>query len=242
MRENQIENKNRMSSRRWNFFAVGAVALIVAGVACSRDGYNFERRDDTYPLHENIKATEFWVGEPANESNDHIDNISGAWNRNWVETYGGIDDPTNRCGYQPCDFIPLENPFYFALPFGDHDKRGLKSQEVLSQIPWYENEVAPYESLLKNRWIRVMYDDKTAYAQWEDVGPYYNDDAEYVFGDNDDLPRSDRAGLDMSPALDDYLGTNGRADVSWQFVEATEVEAGPWTEIITTSGPDYSGG
>lgn len=193
--------------------------------------------DYEYPLHENITATVFWAGEDADSSNDFIHNRSSAWMADWVAAYGGIDHPEMRCGYVPCDFTPKENPFYIALPFSDYTEKGMKPIEKLRVVPWYEESIKTGESLLKNRWIEVTYKDSHAYAQWEDVGPFESDDAGYVFGTSE--PKSNRAGLDMSPALADYLGIEGRAQVSWRFIDATDVPAGEWTKIITRSGPKF---
>lgn len=190
-----------------------------------------------YPLHENIVATVFWVGEGADNSNDFIHNSSSAWATNWVGLYGGIDDPTSRCGYRPCAFTPKENPFYFALPFNDYGEDGRKPLAVLKKIPWYTSSVPDDVSILKNRWIEVRHGQKTAYAQWEDVGPFGEDDVDYVFGYN--RPAESRAGLDMSPALADYLGVSGRGTVSWRFIDAADVPNGEWTKAITTSNLQY---
>lgn len=191
----------------------------------------------SYPLHRNISATVFWVGEEANKSNDFIDNKSSAWASDWVNRYGGVDDPRERCEWRPCDFIPKENSFYAALPFGDYTKEGLKPSAELAQVPWYKGRPRAGESILKNRWIKIYYKGRTAYAQWEDVGPFEDDDAAYVFGS--ERPKERRAGIDLSPATADYLNINGRAEVNWQFAEAADVPPGPWREIITRSGTSY---
>ena len=48
------------------------------------------------------------------------------------------------------------------------------------------------------------------------------------------------AGMDVSPALNGCLGfadLDGDQDVvSWRFVEAGAVPAGPWKRLVTTSG------
>ena len=36
--------------------------------------------------------------------------------------------------------------------------------------------------MYKNRWIRIVKNEKIAYAQWEDVGPFNTDDKDYAFG------------------------------------------------------------
>ena len=95
-------------------------------------------------------------------------------------------------------------------------------------------------SLLKNRWIAVQAGDAVCYGQWEDAGPFENDDAAYVFGDAPE-PRNKRgvsAGIDLSPAMRDCLGVGSVARVTWRHVEAEQVPDGPWKEIVTTrQGP-----
>jgi hypothetical protein len=94
--------------------------------------------------------------------------------------------------------------------------------------------------MLKNRWIVITKDGKTAYAQWEDVGPFGEDDAKYVFGDA--LPKSKEnknAGLDVSPAVRDYLELEDIDKVDWQFVDEKDVPRGPWKDIITTSQVNF---
>src|SRR3989344_4623524 len=63
-----------------------------------------------YPLHRNITATVFWVGEPQGGGSSE-DNAISAWDDNWQQSYGGFDDPENRDGYYPVGFTPKETPF-----------------------------------------------------------------------------------------------------------------------------------
>ena len=223
---------------------VVAGALIMSGIISLPQPKNTSRSPSpagnaqgTYPLHTNIRATVFWAGENADSSNDFIHNRSSAWASDWVSLYGGVDDPADRCEYAPCGFTPKENPFYFALPFGDATESGPKPDRQLQVVPWYDDAKKTGEPLLKNRWIKVTRGDKTAYAQWEDVGPFEENDAAYVFGDK--RPKEPRAGLDMSPALADYLAIDGAGNVDWRFVNADEVPDGPWKQIITRSKPEF---
>ncbi len=186
--------------------------------------------DESYHL---TLATFFWVGEPADESNGYIDNVKSAWDSSWMTHFGGLDDPEDRCGYHPCSFTPLENPFYFALPYNDLDAAGLRKDSA-RQIPWFKT-AQDQKSVLKNTWIEVRYFDQTCYAQWQDVGPFETDDFDYVFGE--EPPQNQlgvKAGLDLSPAMRDCLKMTTNDRVGWKFVEGEEVPAGPWTEIITT--------
>lgn len=155
----------------------------------------------------------------------------------WVSAYGGIDDPENRCGHVPCSFKPSENSFYFALPFSDYTDTGLKPAKELKIIPWYDGKTTEGSSLLKNRWIKVTHQGKTAYGQWEDVGPFGENDGAYVFGPA--APSEPRAGLDLSPAFANVLGVDGRAVVSWQFIDEQDVPDGPWKNVVTRSNPRH---
>lgn len=239
-------------SKDWprKVFVISAVAgaLIVGGVLIANtDGQEqsattqqaSEARktasNEIYRVHTNITATVFWVGERATAENDFISNTESYWQDDWVKSYGGVDEPDERCDYRPCDFKPLENPFYFALPYGEYTAEGQpKPEEELRRVPWYNGLPQKDQSILKNRWIKITYRDATTFAQWEDVGPFGENDIGYVFGD--DPPAESRAGLDISPATAQYLGIEGRGKVSWQFVDEQNVPSGPWREIITRSG------
>ena len=224
-------------------FLAGGVAI--TGIMLEKNVHNLNRLSgiletrnyEELPVHRHIPTTMFYVCEAPSKDNKHISNVPSAWMTDWVSAFGGIDDPRHRNErhpYWPASFVPKENPFYFALPFGDYTTKGPKKH--LDFIPWYR----PFKdgkSILKNRWIKITHKDKIAYAQWEDVGPFKEDDRHYVFGNQ--RPEFKHAGLDVSPAVNDYLGLDGLANTSWQFVDESQVPHGPWTEIITTSPPKY---
>ncbi|PIR80057.1 MAG: hypothetical protein COU25_02155 [Candidatus Levybacteria bacterium CG10_big_fil_rev_8_21_14_0_10_35_13] len=181
-----------------------------------------------YPLHRAVVATMFWVGEKASGANDYIPNESSAWDKDWLDHFGGIDNPYSRSGYYPSDFKPKENPFYFALPFNDFDEVGKKTD--LTFLPWYSDSNT---SALKNKWIKIIYKGKVCYGQWEDVGPFEQNDFEYVFGNK--APKNSRAGIDISPALRTCLEMVSNNKVDWQFIDEVNVPSGPWKETVTTS-------
>jgi len=191
-------------------------------------------------------TTLFWIGESSNESNGFISNYESYWDSFWLDHYGGIDSPDKRCGYYPCGFTPKENPFYFALPYGDRNKEG-DLKESVKLIPWYystpltaSQPASENESLLKNHWIEIKYGDKICYAQWEDVGPFETDDFDYVFGEADSKNTFGvSAGLDISPAVWDCLSLKDNSVAEWIFVEEKDVPAGPWKSIITRSGISF---
>ncbi len=194
-----------------------------------------------YPLHRNITVTVFWVGEEGNEENGYIPNISSAWDDNWMEHYGGVDDPDERDGFRPTAFVPLENPFYFTLPYNDFTEDGDRKAGAWKNVYWAnEQQWDSLHSMCKNRWIEIRKGEKVAYAQWEDAGPFGEDDADYVFGTV--VPENDineNAGLDVSPAVRDYLGLEDIDTVEWRFIREEEVPDGPWMEIVTTSQIDW---
>ncbi len=189
--------------------------------------------NERYPVHRDIIATKFWVGEPGDETNDFIPNIKSAWDEEWMTHYGGVDDPLDRCDNLPCGFVPQDNPYYFALPYNDiedSETGNPKSEIELRKIPWYKPNTHTGESVLENRWIAVTANGKAVYAQWKDVGPFRSDDIEYVFGTA--LPQEPRAGLDLSPAVNDLLGLDGKDLVDWRFVDDSAVPDGPWKKFV----------
>jgi hypothetical protein len=97
-------------------------------------------------------------------------------------------------------------------------------------IPWFwQNYMGKGISVCKGRWISIRHGEKTCYAQWEDVGPFEVDHWQYVFGHEKPRPnRNGNAGIDLSPAVRDYLGITSGATVSWRFVENEQVAEGPW--------------
>lgn len=195
-----------------------------------------------YPLHTNITATVFWVGEPQGAGSSE-DNALSAWDDAWQAHYGGYDDYVNRNGYYPVGFTPKENPFYLDFPYNDFNNNGVRKVDAFQVVPWANEKTwGSLESLMKNRWVKIMKNGNTCYGQIEDAGPYVYNDYKYVFGTTDPRPQSttaNNAGMDVSPALRDCLKFNGlnNADnkVDWQFVNFADVPEGPWKQIITTS-------
>lgn len=192
----------------------------------------------SYPLHTNIHATLFWIGEKGDDDNKDIPNSRSAWDDSWKKHYGGFDDPDERgANYGPKDFAPQENPFYVALPYNDFDEEGERKVEAFKLVPWAkEKKWGERESMLKNRWVKVEKNGKVAYAQWEDVGPFKEDDGAYVFGNDDPRSKTNKhAGIDLSPAINAYLGLKDVDVVNWKFINEDEVPSGPWKKVVTRS-------
>jgi hypothetical protein len=185
--------------------------------------------------HQNIISTYFWVGEPGDSDNGFIPNSASAWDEKWQSHFGGVDDPAHRNGYFPAGFTPRENPFYVALPYNDLSENGDRKITASSCRQFTPNWQANY-SWCKNIWVAVRHGDKTVYAQWEDVGPFNEDDFAYVFGGGAPKNKTDaKAGIDVSPAVKSYLGLKDVDRVDWSFVSAASVTEGPWRQIITSS-------
>ncbi len=187
------------------------------------------------PVRKAVMTTVFWVGEGATGENDYISNVPSAWDGEWQTHYGGLDDPDHRSGYAPAKFTPRENPFYFALPYNDLDENGARKSTGENCLA-YSPATDDHHSWCKNTWIAIVYKGKTVYAQWEDVGPNQEDDVAYVFGTA--APKNTfeaRAGLDVSPAVRDYLGLDGDNYTTWSFIHANDVPDGPWKTHVTTS-------
>lgn len=181
-----------------------------------------------YPWKYGIVTTVFWVGEQATQGNP-VPNIESAWDLDWQSHYGGYDDPLQRANFIPTGFTPTQNPFYAALPYNDVAEQHTKPEAGLV-IPWFKNSfVRDGQSVCKDRWLAIRHGRRTCYAQWEDVGPFQTDHWQYVFGS--ERPRANvnhDAGLDVSPAVREYLGISEMDVCDWKFVDLCEVPEGPW--------------
>jgi hypothetical protein len=177
-----------------------------------------------------IVTTTFWVGETPTRNNP-IPNRVSAWDDHWAKRYGGYDDPDsrNRRDYIPVNFIPSQNPFYVALPYNDVS-RGHAKPEAPLVIPWFKAEFTEEgRSVCHGHWVAIRHGARTAYAQWEDCGPFRTDHWGYVFGNDRPKPNMNKgAGLDVSPAVRDYLRMGETDTTDWRFVETREVPVGPW--------------
>ena len=188
---------------------------------------------EPYPWKRQIVTTVFWIGEKPSENNP-VPNHSSSWDKEWAKNYGGFDDPNpaRRQDYTPVKFTPRQNPFYCALPYNDKGANGHRS-EASRVIPWFKDAYqGPGASVCKDRWIAIRKGNKIAYAQWEDAGPFRTDHWQYVFGNERPKPNLNKgAGLDVSPAVRDYLGLSETDVTDWQFVDFKDVPHGPWSKL-----------
>ena len=187
---------------------------------------------DRYTWKNNINTTVFWIGEEPTENNP-VPNHASSWDQKWAKHYGCYDDPNPKArkGFLPVGFTPKQNPFYVALPYNDIAQNGHK-KEASSLIPWFKEAfTSKWKSVCKGRWIAIRKGDRVCYAQWEDAGPFTTNDSEYVFGNARPKPNPNHnAGLDVSPAVRDFLGLDGSDMTDWKFVEFEDIPEGPWAE------------
>ena len=190
-----------------------------------------------YPWKLNIVTTVFWIGERASAKNP-VPNNRSSWDQNWSANYGGYDNPNPgaRRNFVPVSFVPRQNPFYVALPYNDINGSHTKP-EAKQVIPWFGTTfVRDGQTVLKGRWLAVRRNNKVCYAQWEDCGPFCTDHWQYVFGNERPKPNLNQsAGLDVSPAVREYLRMNTKDVCDWKFVELREVPPGPWTMYGTNN-------
>jgi hypothetical protein len=184
---------------------------------------------NNYPWKTNIITTIFWIGEGSTPISSTT-NEASAWDEDWRSSNSGSDSPYDRNGYASGRHAATVNPFYIALPFNDlafPDKANRWLPAGWSRPSRNGRQV----SACKDRWVEIKVEDgtgRTCYAQWEDVGPLRYDHAEYVFGSQ----RPDtytRAGLDVSPAVAQYLSVNEKNRLTrWRFVDDEDVPPGVW--------------
>jgi hypothetical protein len=184
-----------------------------------------------YPWKTNIVTTLFWIGERPSENNP-TPNHSSSWDANWAQSYGGFDNPDRaaRRNFIPVRFTPRQNPFYVALPYNDVTY-GTTKPEARMVIPWFREAFEREgQSVCRDRWVAIRNrTGRIAYAQWSDCGPFRTDHWQYVFGNERPRPNLNRgAGLDVSPAVRDYLGLGSTDVTDWKFVDIKEVPGGPW--------------
>lgn len=186
-----------------------------------------------YPWKTCIVTTVFWIGEQPG-GNNLVPNRTSAWDKQWTKSYGGFDDPNpaHRSHYVPVKFTPRQNPFYCALPYNDKAHTGHRP-EAAHVVPWFKEAYqGPAFSTCKDRWVAIRKGNRIAYAQWEDAGPFRTDHWQYVFGNERPKPTLNKgAGLDVSPAVRDYLELKDTDVTDWRFVDFREVPRGPWSTL-----------
>lgn len=202
--------------------------------------YAVQTTRSVYPWKTHITSTIFWVGEQPSGRN-LTPNCKSSWDTQWAINFGGYDnpDPAARIAnhttgeFRPKAFVPKLNPFYVALPYNDVLTYKEHKPEASRVIPWFSRMAPrPGKTVLKGRWLQIVYGRKYAFAQWEDCGPWVTDDWQYVFGNQrPKTAENGAAGIDLSPSLRDYLGLKSGEKVHWRFVDDAQVPYGPWKKF-----------
>jgi len=190
-----------------------------------------------YPWKTHVTCTIFWIGEPAGERNP-TSNTKSSWDQQWSVNYGGCDypEPANRIAnhqtgeFRPKGFVPKLNPFYVALPYNDVVNSSSHKAEAARVIPWFGRvNPEPGKTVCKGRWLQIYRGGRSCFAQWEDCGPWETNDWEFVFSNKPPkTTQNGAAGIDLSPAIRDFLGLRSGEKVHWRFVETAQVPDGPW--------------
>jgi len=219
-------SKNSENTRDDRGLDVSSLAFTPGQVASER-----LQPGQRYGWKSNIVTTIFWIGEKPS-GNNPVPNRTSSWDKEWTKNYGGMDDPdpTHRSNYMPVNFTPKLNPFYCALPYNDKAREGHRP-EASRVVPWFQQTYqGPAVSTCKGHWVAIRRGNRVAYAQWEDAGPFRTDHWQYVFGNERPKPNLNKgAGLDVSPAVRDYLGLKPTDVTDWRFVDFKEVPRGPWS-------------
>ena len=172
------------------------------------------------------------------------------WHKDITATYFDITRANPpRTAWNDVDAIE-ENPYYFALPYNN----------MLKGVQNYGD--------CKNLWIEIVSatNGKKAFGQWEDVGPWFVNDSDYVFDNSGKVrpfaemhlgefwnilrqkettngykPRKvlNEAGIDLSPQLAACINLQGKGKIHWRFVSESEVDSGPWKSRISRSLPHW---
>jgi len=99
--------------------------------------------------------------------------------------------------------------------------------------PIFMPGIIPTKPRMNLLWIvnslENQYGNRSCCTQWEDCGPWMNDDWEYVFGKKrPKATRNGAAGIDLSPSIRDYLGVSPGNKVQRRFVEEGQVSCCRW--------------
>ena len=188
-----------------------------------------------FPWKKEIVHTVFWIGEEPS-ANNPVPNHSSGWDKTWAKNYGGYDNPNRnaRHDFIPASFTPRQNPFYARCPTTTRcqatDRRRRRSFRG-SRKRTRTGDIGLQGSLDRDSESKA--DRLRAMGR---CGPFRTDHWQYVFGNDRPKPNLNQgAGLDVSPAVRDYLGLKDTDVTDWKFVDFRDVPPGPWTNTATTT-------
>ena len=157
---------------------------------------------------------------------------SSCWDPHWAKNYGGNDTPDTAqrtAEYIPRQLHPRPEPILRRPALQRYGARRPQGRGAPGHPLVPEGIQGPDPIRLQGPLDRHPLWLKVCYAQWEDAGPFRTDHWQYVFGNERPRPNlNGGAGLDVSPAVRDYLGMNSTDVTDWKFVDFEEVPTGPW--------------
>ena len=184
-----------------------------------------------YPWKTNIVTTVFWIGEQPTENNP-VPNNKSSWDANWTSNYGGYDTP--GCLVAPQLHPGLVRPAPESILLSRCRTTTLPTASSNRKPRWLfpgSSNPIPSRANLSARIAGSRSAKATASAMRNGkiAGPFRTDHFQYVFQNERPKPNLNRgAGLDVSPAVRDYLGLPPTDVTDWQFVEVRDVPPGPW--------------
>src|SRR5262249_20982009 len=116
-----------------------------------------------------------------------------------------------------------------ALPYNDFTHGQFKPETPLV-IAWSnQSYTGAGQSACRHRWTSIRKGNRACYAQSEACGRFRTAHFQYSIGTDRPKPNlNPGSGLDVSPAVRDYLGLAPTDVTDWQFVEVRDVPPGPW--------------
>jgi len=114
----------------------------------------------------------FFLSGCLDMGDDKTEYVSG-WHNNIICTSFEID---NTSAWE--ETHSTVNPYFAALPFNNITYNNYRAKGYIPTFPFSD---ATLSKPVKNQWIQIYYNGKTVYVQWEDVGPWFVEDYEYVF-------------------------------------------------------------
>ncbi|MGM0606822.1 MAG: hypothetical protein ACQESP_00255 [Candidatus Muiribacteriota bacterium] len=117
------------------------------------------------------------------------------------------------------------NPFFAALPFNNRTYKIYHEKGYETAFPF---SPATLRQEVKNQWIEIYYGGKTVFVQWQDVGPWFVEDYEYVFDTS----------AAIRPRAESFIGE--KVDRFGTYSQQGFVEPGISKSICNGAGIDIS--
>jgi len=145
------------------------------------------------------------LGWRRGRANYPVSNYRSSWERiGQAITADLTTRSSTRRNYNSGGIYPLQIPSIVRCRTTMSRTASLKPEAPLV-IHGSNRPTRDWSSVCKDRWVAIRKENRTCYAQWEDCGPFRTDHFQYVFQMNGQANLNEGAGLDVSPAVRDYL-------------------------------------